>query len=511
VAIVIHLYAHGYNIMHPHDTRHCTELLPYDKAAMKLLRAVDMNRIPSELVGVLNEASPRQSWNGTITVEVRDYRADHLDMDNSRKRQALMPSVRRVRLHPTPESRLREIHALAKDYRPKGPTTWSEQEWVGLEGRVLPMVQAPLCLDPSVLVFCLNNVTHYNKSKYAPFNQDKYAVRLNQERAVQEKEEEIVVAGVVKTEHSRLVSFLTRGVRGRTAAAPKNEEGAAGEMEQSIPTPPTSGVVQLSALSADATLKLTAPPGECARNIEFMAHDGAGMHGSAFVQAHSASANLSTGRKYTRNIVEMRQVSAATDALLVLAPGLQHGPDFDERWQVCVRARDETPFTPELSYTFSSAADAHAACDELTKVFTLYEKRGLKYDAQWGGANQQLLHGTNGKDQMGATHTSALSSNSAAAAAAGRGGDVATKPYDATCVSVPGGSGGGGDAGEGGGGGGGGGGGSGGFDASFNAGILSDIVNGQLNAELNAQELRLIEETEGLDDPIDINNVLGFL
>jgi len=200
VAIVIHLYAHGYNIMHPHDTRHCTELLPYDKAAMKLLRAVDMNRIPSELVGVLNEASPRQSWNGTITVEVRDYRADHLDMDNSRKRQALMPSVRRVRLHPTPESRLREIHALAKDYRPKGPTTWSEQEWVGLEGRVLPMVQAPLCLDPSVLVFCLNNVTHYNKSKYAPFNQDKYAVRLNQERAVQEKEEEIVVAGVVKTE-----------------------------------------------------------------------------------------------------------------------------------------------------------------------------------------------------------------------------------------------------------------------------------------------------------------------
>ena len=71
-------------------------MLPYDKGAMQLLRDLDMERIPAQLIGVLTEAAPRQSWNGSITVEVRDYRADHLDLDASRKRKALMPGVRSV-------------------------------------------------------------------------------------------------------------------------------------------------------------------------------------------------------------------------------------------------------------------------------------------------------------------------------------------------------------------------------------------------------------------------------
>ena len=44
-----------------------------------------------------------------------------------------------------------------------------------------------------------------------------------------------------------------------------------------------------------------------------------------------------------------------------------------------MRGTDENPFTPELSYTFSSAAEANATCEELKEVFTKYEKRGLKY------------------------------------------------------------------------------------------------------------------------------------
>ena len=42
---------------------------------MQLLRDLDMERIPAQLIGVLTEAAPRQSWNGSVTVEVRDYRA----------------------------------------------------------------------------------------------------------------------------------------------------------------------------------------------------------------------------------------------------------------------------------------------------------------------------------------------------------------------------------------------------------------------------------------------------
>ena len=56
--------------MHPHDTRHCKEVLPYDKNAMQLLRDLDMERIPAQLIGVLTEAAQRQSWNGSITIEV---------------------------------------------------------------------------------------------------------------------------------------------------------------------------------------------------------------------------------------------------------------------------------------------------------------------------------------------------------------------------------------------------------------------------------------------------------
>lgn len=70
VALIVQLYGWGYSIMHPHDTRHCKEVLPYDKNAMQLLRDLDMERIPAQLIGVLTEAAQRQSWNGSITIEV---------------------------------------------------------------------------------------------------------------------------------------------------------------------------------------------------------------------------------------------------------------------------------------------------------------------------------------------------------------------------------------------------------------------------------------------------------
>ena len=101
--------------------------------------------------------------------------------------------------HPhRPFNRLHELQALCKEHRPKAQGTWTEQEWVGIESRVLRNVQEPICLHPSVLVFCLSNVAHYNKSKYAALNKERFTTQLNQERAVYDVKEEEAFEGAVR-------------------------------------------------------------------------------------------------------------------------------------------------------------------------------------------------------------------------------------------------------------------------------------------------------------------------
>lgn len=199
---------------------------------------------------------------------------------------------------------------------------------------------------------------------------------------------------MVRPEHSRLVSFLTRGmrVRARSPAPASDEPRPPAAANQPIPTPPTN--------TGTLAMKEKAAPtaGERYRGIEFISSEGVPMLGSAFVPQPDNAAEAPK-KQYRRNFVEMQQCPPPSADVSTVAPDntIQHGPDFVERWQVCVRATDEAPFTPELSYTFSSAAEANAACDELKKVFTTYEKRGLRYDAAWGGINEKLLTQTDPK------------------------------------------------------------------------------------------------------------------
>jgi hypothetical protein len=77
----------------------------FDAGAIKFMEDLDMRRIPSQLIGPLLEAAPKETGNGTITVEIRDYRSDYLDLASSRREKVLMPGIRRIQLFSTPESR----------------------------------------------------------------------------------------------------------------------------------------------------------------------------------------------------------------------------------------------------------------------------------------------------------------------------------------------------------------------------------------------------------------------
>jgi len=221
VALVVYLYTFGWNFQHAKDSRHCKELLPYDRGALKFLQDLDMQRIPNELVAVLEEAAPKPLWNGCFVVEVRDHRSDHLDFEKSRALKSLMPDVRRIRLYPTPASLLGELQNLCYEHKPTGTQTWSEEEWVGLERRMLSRIQGPVCLDPSVLVFCIANVSNYNRIKYSP-TLTKCRTVLKPRAAGDVVEEDERVPVLKKSVYSPLVSFLTRGKRVRQKAQPSH-------------------------------------------------------------------------------------------------------------------------------------------------------------------------------------------------------------------------------------------------------------------------------------------------
>lgn len=371
VALVVYLYTFGWNFQHAKDSRHCKELLPYDRGALKFLQDLDMQRIPNELVAVLEEAAPKPLWNGCFVVEVRDHRSDHLDFEKSRALKSLMPDVRRIRLYPTPASLLGELQNLCYEHKPTGTQTWSEEEWVGLERRMLSRIQGPVCLDPSVLVFCIANVSNYNRIKYSP-TLTKCRTVLKPRAAGDVVEEDERVPVLKKSVYSPLVSFLTRGKRVRQKAQPSHEpqrpNNAAGEM----PEPPTQDVAAgLKGIfdadnicaSLDAQKKTKPAAGERSREIVFKPSPLVNFTGAAFMpQPQNA------GCAYVRNIIETKQCAE-----------FETWHDRDS-WQVCVRSPKEAEFHPKLSYFFDTAGDADRVCDELKRVCTTYEKRALMHD-----------------------------------------------------------------------------------------------------------------------------------
>ena len=106
---------------------------------------------------------------------------------------------------------------------------------------------------------------------------------------------------------------------------------------QPIPLPPTN--TQAMAIKATAG----PPPGQRSRGIEFLSSEGVPVLGSAFVP-HDINA-VGMPKKYRRNFIEMQQCLPQPAETTTVAPDntIQHGPDFEERWQVCVRGDDEMP------------------------------------------------------------------------------------------------------------------------------------------------------------------------
>lgn len=362
VAIVLQLFSFGWAAVHPNDTRYAKEVFHYDEGIQKVLCDLDRGEIPIQLVGQLVEASPRVLRNGCIVVEVHDYRSDALDLAASRKANGrLMPTVRRIQLRPTPCILLSQLRALCMEYRSLADRGWTEEETVGVERRILTRIREPLCLDPSVLVFCLASTVNYNKTKFPAMmergiGRRVYGVRLCQERARRVIDPDADHAVSTKlVELSPLVSFLSRGKRRQPGLMYRaSRRGARGHSDSENDTAMLEPPAVEGSRGADPAAAL-----ERAREIQFEPSADLGVRRSAF----SENADKFCPGTYLRNTVETRHIS-----------------DDDELWQVCFRGKDDEPFDSALSYFVPTKAAAASLCAELKHVCVQYEKRRVMFD-----------------------------------------------------------------------------------------------------------------------------------
>lgn len=90
----MYLYAHGWGVVHGTDPKGLKEVFKYDRAGGNFLRDLDHKRIPDDLIGM--ELTDEKY----LSVEIRDYRANHLDYGAMCEHASLMPTIRRVTLYP---------------------------------------------------------------------------------------------------------------------------------------------------------------------------------------------------------------------------------------------------------------------------------------------------------------------------------------------------------------------------------------------------------------------------
>jgi hypothetical protein len=132
-----------------------------------MLEYIREQRLPSEVLDVFDAAGV-PFYDGCLIVEVHDHRSSASALPTPRSR---LPSSSSLPAHPQPAQepppRPAEVYRIVLGpsadtlwsdlTRIPGAETWSVDEAVEFEGKILALTSAPLCLDPSIKVSRIAN------------------------------------------------------------------------------------------------------------------------------------------------------------------------------------------------------------------------------------------------------------------------------------------------------------------------------------------------------------------
>ena len=131
-ALTLHLYSNHFTF------EGLTGSYSYDGLMRGFLEAIDEQRIPAEVADLFDDTQV-QYYDGCLVVELKNHRLGG------------QVEVRRVLLHPTPESVLEDVYQLSK----REP--FAEDMWLEVEKKVILATAGPLCLEPTVNVAIVAN------------------------------------------------------------------------------------------------------------------------------------------------------------------------------------------------------------------------------------------------------------------------------------------------------------------------------------------------------------------
>eukprot|EP00842_Homolaphlyctis_polyrhiza_P000247 jgi/Hompol1/1222/HPOL_004695-RA len=129
-----------------------------------IIDSINRLEIPPEAVHLIPPSSFVQ---GTVAVDVYDHRMARTATTSSGGSNTVIVPHQRIVLRPTPRSLYNDIvHYGYKVLSSEGcPEIWTEEACVELQARLLPLVEEPLCLDPSIDVLRQASVNNYNRVK----------------------------------------------------------------------------------------------------------------------------------------------------------------------------------------------------------------------------------------------------------------------------------------------------------------------------------------------------------
>ncbi|KAL5726600.1 hypothetical protein ACHQM5_009630 [Ranunculus cassubicifolius] len=143
VSFTINLFPDGFCIGKPSEVLQAVPkmLHPYDRASRMLFSAIEYGRLPGDILNNI----PCKFLDGTLLCEVRDYRECVLESGNSDCSIEKDPVVHSVCLHLCTESVVKDVSSISDD-------SWTYNDLLEVEARILKSLQPDLNLDPAPLL-----------------------------------------------------------------------------------------------------------------------------------------------------------------------------------------------------------------------------------------------------------------------------------------------------------------------------------------------------------------------
>ncbi|KAI5480495.1 hypothetical protein MNV49_000648 [Pseudohyphozyma bogoriensis] len=154
-SLVVHLYTTYFRFEQQHGN------FTYDSPMKCFLEAIREQKLPTDLLDVLDEAGVRY-YEGCLIVEVHDHRSapppapvrpaiSLFQSSHTREPPAASKAeLFRIVLAPNPATLWTQLGLQERKEQENQGRVWTEQEAVEMEAVILARTSAPLCLDPSI-------------------------------------------------------------------------------------------------------------------------------------------------------------------------------------------------------------------------------------------------------------------------------------------------------------------------------------------------------------------------